>query len=599
MGRRKRQAKSAPREPHMPGPEGEVVDPWWLPIPIVLAVLAVYANSLSGAFLLDDQIMLHRPWVQSLAQWQTLLAHSPRPVVDFTFAVNHALGGTGTVGYHMINVAVHLAAALTLFGLVRRTLGTAGLRERFCGSAGWIAWSVALIWAVHPVNTQAVTYIVQRAESMMGLFYLLMLYALLRGATATSGRVLWYLAAIAASWLGMGSKGVMVTAPFVALMYDRAFLSTSMRAVLVARGWVHGLIWVSLLGLYLTGVAPSVLKTEASARASVGFAYQEVTPMAYALTQPGVLLHYVKLSLLPIGQCLDYDWPIAKGLGSSWPSLLTVGVFVAATVLAWRRRPALGFVGLWFFVILAPTSSFIPIKDAAFEHRMYLPLVAIVTIVVLLGHALIRRVPLGGPSPGAVWARYGSVFAAVVAVLLCGVSMARNTVYANRVTIWTDVVHKRPDNNRARSNLGLAYMEERKFAKAESVFREGIRRDPQHTNYYLNLSKVLSILGRYEDAQDALKEAARIEPERAETQYNLGVVLTRLSGQHADAPQALEQLEQAAEAFRAALRLKPQLDPARTNLQKATRDLIKAPLAGRSHRRCPCRVPRVAAGAWR
>ena len=214
----------------------------WLAAAIIaLAALAVYANSFNGAFVFDDiPWILVDPGVHKL--WpltDVLFSSNPnfvsgRPVVNLTIAVNYVLGGTDPRGYHAFNIAIHILAGLTLFGIVRRTLAMPVLRDRFAAAATPLALAVALVWIVHPLQTAAVTYVIQRTEALVGLFYLLTLYCVIRG--TESGRSWrWYAAAVAACFLGMGTKEVMVTAPVVVLLYDRTFLSGSFAAALTRR----------------------------------------------------------------------------------------------------------------------------------------------------------------------------------------------------------------------------------------------------------------------------------------------------------------------------------------------------------------------------
>ena len=231
-----------------------------LPALVIICVgLYAYHNSLRGPFVFDDVPAIRdNPTIHQLwPPWQALSppqADNPvtaRPVVNLSLAVNYALGGLNVWGYHVVNLAIHILGALVLYGVVRRTLLCASLRERYGDEARWLALAVALIWVVHPLQTESVTYLIQRTESLMGLFFLLTLYCVIRGSTS-SGRRGWYAAAIVCCALGMGSKEVMVVAPLTVLLYDRAFLSGSFREALRARAALYaGLCgcWLVLVGL--------------------------------------------------------------------------------------------------------------------------------------------------------------------------------------------------------------------------------------------------------------------------------------------------------------------------------------------------------------
>jgi len=218
---------------------------WLLPLLLIGAGVAAYHNSFGGLFFLDDKLrILNNPEIRQLWPPWTVMAHSSRPLVQLSLAINYALGALDVWGYHAFNLGVHLLAGLTLFGVVRRMLESSRLRPRYGRAAPWLAGSVAVVWTVHPLQTESVTYIIQRAESLMGLFLLLTLYCGIRGACSPHPRV-WYLAAIVACGLGMGCKEVMVAAPLVMLLYDRVFLAGSFTEILRRR-------WMFCIGLAAT-----------------------------------------------------------------------------------------------------------------------------------------------------------------------------------------------------------------------------------------------------------------------------------------------------------------------------------------------------------
>src|SRR5713101_2931613 len=198
-------------------------------IPFVLVALGVaaYANSFRGAFLLDDLLRISESArIRNLSSPWQVVAGTSRPFLYLSLAVNWSLGALDVRGYHAVNLAVHLLAGLALFGIVRRMLESARLKARYGSAAPWLALAVAAIWLVHPLQTGAVTYVIQRGESLMGLCYLLTLYCGIRGSQSPAPQR-WFVLAIGACALGMASKEVMVTAPLMMLLYDRVFLSTS------------------------------------------------------------------------------------------------------------------------------------------------------------------------------------------------------------------------------------------------------------------------------------------------------------------------------------------------------------------------------------
>ena len=411
---------------------------------IVIAGLWVYHNSFHGPFIFDDvPAILNNPNIRQLwPPWRAMYAppSSPvagRPVVCLTLALNYALGGLNVWGYHAFNVTIHLLCALVLFGILRRTFEGEKLRERFGAGAVWLAGAIALIWEVHPLQTESVTYIVQRTELLMGLFLLLTLYCALRSSQSTHPRV-WQVVAIAACALGMGSKEVMVVAPVIVLLYDRVFLVSSFRE-----------LWQRRKGLYIglagTWLILAVLMAATFPRETISFGTENLTAGDYLKTEAGVLLYYLRLCFWPHPLVIDYsNWPIARSLRESFVSAMVVILLIGATLWAFRRRPWVGFLGAWFFLILAPTSSFIPILgEVAAERRMYLPLAAVVTLVVAGIWRIVAE--LRGNDAVVLPAQRLAIGILIVDVLLLGwLTVRRNGDYRTEVSIWRDTAGNLP-----------------------------------------------------------------------------------------------------------------------------------------------------------
>jgi hypothetical protein len=499
-----------------------------LPALIIICVgLYAYHNSLRGPFVFDDLVAIpNNPTIRQL--WPPWRALSPpqanntvsgRPVVNLSLAVNYALGGLNVSGYHVVNLAIHILCALVLYGVVRRTLLCPSLRERYGAEARWLALAVALIWVVHPLQTESVTYLIQRTESLMGFFFLLTVYCVTRGAMS-SGQRGWYAAAIVSCALGMGSKEVMVVAALTVLLYDRAFLSRSFREALRARAAMYAGLsgcWLVLVGLVAS-----------SSRPNTGFGLS-VTPWEYARTQPGVILHYLRLSFWPSPLVVDYgDWPVAKTPAMWVPSAAVVLALLVATLWAARRRPYLGFLGGWFFLILAPTSSVLPsIGEFAAERRMYLPLVAVIALVVIGWHmvfgGICRRL---GWESGRRRIVEVVVLVAMVATL-AQLTVRRNEDYRTEVALWTDVVAKRPNNARGHIGLGVALTTQGKPDEAMAHYSEALRINPSYAEAHYNLGIALFRQGKLDEAIAHYSEALRINPSYAEAHNNLGNVLAR------------------------------------------------------------------------
>lgn len=505
-------------------------------VALVFAGATVYANALTDPFVFDDaRQIVENGRIHELGS--SFYGH--RPVTNLTFGINHAIGGLSVAGYHVVNLAIHIFAALTLYGIVRRTLTTERLREVWGGSSVWIAFAVALLWLIHPLQTESVSYISQRSESLMGLWYLLTLYCVLRGATTSRGSV-WLVAAVACCGLGMGSKAVMITAPITVFLFDRIYLADS-TAQLIKR---RGLLYLALMGTWLvpvvTGLVREVLDPTTTA-ATVGFGVRSITPVEYAMTQPGVVLQYLKLSVWPQSLCIDYHWrPVTSLLESGAIGIVIVLALLLWTILAVVRRPTVGFIGVWFFLVLAPTSSFVPLTEPLAEHRMYLPLIAVVLVGVLGVHALLVDM-LGRKS----LARgvLATLLLILVAAPLAYGTIQRNHDYSDPMTLWRSVATQRPTNPRPHYEMGKVLHDHGAFIDAESALLLAIELDENHADAHRLLGLCYTKQNRHREAFETLTRAMQLGRSDADVLAHLGISSTVL----AEYDRAIEYFEQSLE----------------------------------------------------
>lgn len=490
---------------------------------VVLILVAggiAYSNSFAGIFVFDDEPALaNNPNLARLFPLADALKAPPdttlsgRPVASLTFALDHARSGGTLEAYHATNLLIHVLAALLVFGITRRTLLTPSLARRFPGAATALALIVASLFVVHPLQTGAVTYIVQRVESLMGLLYLATLYGAIRALDASPrfGAV-WTGVAVLSCALGMGVKEVMATAPLMVMLWDRQFAPERVSA----RRPLYALLVATWLPL-------AVLVAGGPRAASVGFSFEDWPWWRYLMTQAEVVTHYLRLSFYPSPLVLDYEWPAAKSLAQiAAPGALIAALLVATALGVVRRAPA-SFAGAWFFLILAPTSSILPIAtEVAAEHRMYLPLAGVIALVVLGAFALGRRIGAILPARlSGILAPAGLLIAAVVITLFTTMTRARNLDYQDYDRIWSDTIAKRPEDGRARNNYATSLLAAGKFAEAEPHLRVAVEQKPSFAEAQANLGVALSAQGKLEEGAAHLERAVTLRPDFADAHRNL------------------------------------------------------------------------------
>jgi tetratricopeptide (TPR) repeat protein len=363
---------------------------------------------------------------------------------------------------------------------------------------------VALVWVVHPLQTESVTYVVQRVEALMGLFYLLTLYAVARATDDTRQGLWWTAAAMASCALGMATKEVMVTAPLAAAAWLVVFRPDAPR-------------WRLLGGLAATWLVFAVLV--ASERREASIAFDGGLAWRYLLTQTGVIAHYLRLSFVPAPLVLLYDWPLAPSLASVLPEALLLLALFVATIVGLVRRHPLGFAGAVFFLVLAPTSSVIPIvTEVAAEHRMYLPLAALAaSIVCLAASALARLRPRGRRAIGI------ALTAACVAVLGT-LTRDRNRDYTSEEALWAQTVAAHPDGQRARVAYGTALANARRLPDAEQQFRAAVALKDDDPIARTRLASVLAAQNKLDEALPHYQRAVTLRPNDADANRALGQI---------------------------------------------------------------------------
>lgn len=496
---------------------------------LATAAMIAYLPAFGGAFLFDDAAEItQNETITSLRPWSRFFDNNTRPVASLSFALNYAVGGLDPIGYHVVNFIIHLLAGMTLFAILRRVFSMLRSDQTpdpalQAASASSLALVIALFWLLHPLQTQAVTYIVQRTESLAALFCLVALYAFHRAATAAErnsprraprSRFGWSIVAAGACALGMATKQTALVMPILLFLFDWIVIAPRQGTSTLHRWPVHLLLaaaWIVPLagGTFAAAVG-------ADPYAATGFAFKGISPFDYLKTQAGVILHYLRLTLWPHPLCLDYDWPVARTPMQFVPQGLVILALMGTAAITALRRHALGFALLAFLILLAPTSSFIPIKDVIFEHRMYLPLAPIIAIVVVALHRAMRR----------PWRRARIPLVVLATACLMTLTFLRNRDYRDPVTMWTDVTVKQPTNARAFNNLGNALSLAGRDDDARRAFETALRLDPNHADALYNLGRLLHDAGRIPDAIALYRRAQAAAPHEIESSIQLGNALT-------------------------------------------------------------------------
>jgi len=598
----------------MPGPPRRTISTRQAALVLLVAGVLAYANSFRGVYLYDDlssvadNVHTARLWpiteALSVPLWNTGSTFDGRPVLSLTFALNRALLGHAPWSYHVGNLLVHILNGVLLFAIVRRTIrgqgsgvrGQGGETDRRSSRQGsrqslgdpgatGVALVVALLWLVHPLNTSSVTYIVQRAESLLGFWILLMLYCAIRGfqsdTSDTSDKSdksdksdrAWYGAAILSCVLGAASKEVMIVAPFLVAAYDHVFVQGSVRAKLRQR-WVFYLLLFVLTWGMLAFLVVSTMKEKAEHLGAL-------SPLAYLLTQPAVILHYLRLAFWPHPLVMTYNWGPPEALGSLLLNAIPVIVLGVLSVYAMLRRHWMGFLGVAAFLVIGPSSSFLPTLETASEHRMYLPMLAVLVPVVLGGAAITghRR-------------RYGMPLVLVLAVVLGRLTFARNRDYHSAERLWGKNIRHEPDSWQAHINYAFAIEPVKRWGEAERHYRRAIAINPASYLAHNNLGNVLFATGRVKEAMAQYRQALKCNPRGYLAHNNLGnahfhfgdydkamaeyrrALATYPAGHLAlnglgSALLRTRRPREAAEQFRAAIKSKPDYDMPHHNLGEA------------------------------
>ena len=532
--------------------------PWWAhAIALVgLALLASlpYLPSLGGDFVYDDPNAVSQSQLIRALLILPFLQLSTRPLTDYTYAIDYAIGGLDPAAYHATGIVLHTITSLLVYVFAWLLLGLPSLTPRYGRARLAIAAAAAALFAAHPLASETVAYVSSRSEALVAVWYLLALIAYLRAATTRGGRAGWIVLLVFAAIAGAVSKETIFTLFAVLPLLDWLLLADrDVRRV----HW--RLIVIPLAPLLLAGFgfvmrAFSGRMSLGDYAATAGFSFDRFGPTQYLATQFGVIVHYLRLTVLPFGQTFDYDWPLAT-IYAPLAVVLPLVVLLALIVGAWRLRatqPLVTFVAGWVLFTLAPTSSVMPIADLAVERRMYLPLVGLMLLAAACLHDLCGRLP-------DEWRRrplltYGLLIAVLVAALT-PLTFQRAELWGNAIALHENGVERAPGNPRMRLNLGVTYLNagdsERAYTTLVEAKRlydlgESVQAFPRIGAFiHYNLGAVMYARKDYDGARTQLERSLELGGQYLALRPMANMLLSRVALQKGDYQQAIERLQEA------------------------------------------------------
>lgn len=504
-------------------------------IALALLAVAVYARGLRAPFIYDDRdSIITNPTVRDLSDIVQVIKSNPdspvraRPAVNLTLAINYAIGELDPLGYHAVNLGMHVVCAWLIFGLLHRTLTLMAARGTYHGGILAPSAIIAALWTLHPLQTEAVQYVTQRTEVMASMFYVATLYAALRAWTQETGRKSWTAAAIVSCALAMLSKEIAVSLPIVTLLFDVVFVSGTYREA-IKRHRVLYLSFVGCWGLLLI----ALLTAGHGTSAGIGMG---ISVTDYLFTQAFILCWYLRLCFWPWPLYIHYEWPLI----TDWLGAMPYGVIILALVAMtawgiWRRR-WYGVLGAMGFGVLAPSSSFIPIvTEVCAERRMYLPILAVILPVVMAVATAIRRVPSQNLRRAAA---IGVV--SITLLTLATLSAARVDLYRSDIDMWSQVLDRWPQSTGALINAGFVHEHSGDLINAEKYYRQAVASAPEYNVFvHRNLALLLIKAGREDEAIPLLEHAIEVRKGFIPARINLGDAYIRV-GRYADAAVQLE-----------------------------------------------------------
>ncbi len=488
---------------------------------LAVAVIFIYGQTLSGPFIFDDRNNIREnPHIRisqiNLKNLASAAFDSPshrRPVANISFALNYYIHGYNVVGFHAVNIIIHVITGVLLYFFIQATFRTPALRSHY-ERYKWISFFTAAIWLVHPLQTQSVSYIVQRMNSMAAMFYILsfLCYAQLRVNPQKRSKRWLLSGCILTGILALGTKQNTATLPFFLLLYEWYFFRD------LSLKWLkdHLALLAGLL-LLLAIVALIFLGLEPLDKIWEGYAFRSFTPGQRLLTEMRVVIFYIGLFFWPHPSRLNLDHDFALSYSLTDPittlfSMLAIALLLALAVSMAKKQRMISFGILWFLGNLVIESSIFAL-EIIFEHRLYLPSMMCSLVLVLLVDRWAKP----------VWLK--PLILCALAIVAAVWTYERNEIWRDRITIWEDCVKKSPHKARPYNNLGVALADDGQYSRAIAQYHKALQINPYYPNAYTNLGFALAKLGKVEESITQFLKALELKPRDYETLSNLGVAL--------------------------------------------------------------------------
>jgi len=514
---------------------------------LIITGLIVYSNTFNVPFLFDDiQNIVENRLIRDLRQFsEPSLLLNNRFFGLLTFALNYWLNDLNTTGYHVVNLAIHIANSLLVYRLIVSVFETPYFFPRYSSDSnrkliGALALASSVLFLCHPVQTGAVTYIVQRFTLLATLFYLisLVMYLAARCHLSTHGQwnslrfLGFYSISLLCAMFAMKCKEIAFTLPIMILITEFLFFDSSSKARIYLLLPFIATMAIIPLSMMLTGAPSGDLFHQADV---VTQTTKSISRIDYLLTQSRVLITYVRLLLLPVGQNIDYDYPVFHNF-LQIPVMVSfvfhiINIALAIILLRISRRDnqllrVVSFGILWFYVTLSVESSIIPLDDVIFEHRMYLPSVGFILIPATCFIIFKKKICNGH-------AGASRMLVIIAALILAAAAFKRNAVWQSGVSIWQDAVHKSPLKSKPHYNLGFYLASSGELDAAIKEFQMAIKLDPNNGKARNNLGANLLKIGDTGAAIQEFRAAVLIDPYNAQAHFNLGYALAAIGDPHA------------------------------------------------------------------